>query len=335
MKVAINGFGRIGRIIFRIIDSNDDFEVIAINGSKDAKEYAHLLKYDTTFGRYKKDDVGYDSNNLIVGDNKILVLSELDPEKLPWGELDVDMVFECTGKFTKEEDANKHILAGAKSVIVSAPCKGNVKTIVYGVNEEILTGDEKIISASSCTTNCLAPILKVINDNFGIKRGFMTTIHAYTNDQKILDGTHNKGIESRRGRTAASNIIPTSTGAAESIGLVIPELEGRLKGSAMRVPLADGSVVDLVLELDKDVTIPMINNAFINAKSEILDATYDPIVSSDIIGDDHGGIVDLLLTDILEIDDKKLVKIVGWYDNEYGYSNQMIRCAKYFTNLKK
>ena len=224
-------------------------------------------------------------------------------------------------------------MAGAKKVVISAPAKGNIKTIVYGVNEKILTGEEKIISAASCTTNCLAPMLKVINDNFGIKRGYMTTIHAYTNDQSILDVTHKKGIESRRGRAACENIIPTSTGAATAIGLVIPELDGKLKGSAMRVPVPDGSVVDLVLELDGIVSIPMINNVFIKSKSEVLDATYDPIVSSDVIGDSHGGVVDLLLTDILEVDGKQLVKLVGWYDNEMGYSHQMVRCARYFGKL--
>ena len=333
MRVAINGFGRIGRLVFRIMDEMDDMEVVAINNLKEPKQLAYLLKYDTSHRRYKSDDIGYDDNHIIVDNKKILCLAIDDPEKLPWKDLNIDLVFECTGAFTSEEDAGKHIKAGAKKVVISAPAKGNVKTIVYGVNEDILTGNEKIISAASCTTNCLAPMLKVVNDNFGIKRGYMTTIHAYTNDQSILDVTHKKGIESRRGRAACENIIPTSTGAASAIGLVLPELDGRLKGSAMRVPVADGSVVDLVLELEKNVTIPMVNNAFINAKSDILNATYDPIVSSDVIGDTHGGVVDLLLTDVLEVDGKQLVKIVGWYDNEMGYSNQMVRCAKYFGNL--
>ena len=333
MKVAINGFGRIGRLVFRIMNESDDFDIVAINDLSDAKQLAHLLKYDSSQGRYRKDEISFEDNYLIVGNKRILVFSEADPVNLPWGKLDIDMVFECSGHFTKEEDANKHILAGAKKVIISAPAKGNVKTIVYGVNEDILTGDEKIISAASCTTNCLAPVLKVVNDNFGIKRGYMTTIHAYTNDQVILDVSHKKGIEARRGRAGAINIVPSSTGAAKAIGLVIPELDGRLRGSAMRVPVSDGSVVDLVLELEKDVTIPALNNAFIKAKSSVLGATYDPIVSSDVIGDTHGGVVDLLLTDILEVDDKQLVKIVAWYDNEMGYSNQMVRCAKYFASL--
>ena len=333
MRVAINGFGRIGRLVFRIMEECDDLEVVAINNLKEAKQLAYLLKYDTSHRKYRADEIGYDDNHIIVGNKKILCLAVEDPLKLPWKDLNIDIVFECTGKFTSEEEANKHILAGAKKVVVSAPSKGKVKTIVYGVNEEILDGSEKIISAASCTTNCLAPILKIVNDNFGIKRGYMTTVHAYTNDQSVLDVSHKKGIESRRGRAAAENIIPTSTGAASAIGLVIPELEGRLKGAAMRVPVADGSAIDLVLELDREVTVPMINNAFIKAKSEVLDATYDPIVSSDVIGDSHGGVVDLLLTDVLDVDGKQLVKIVGWYDNEMGYSYQMVRCARYFGNL--
>lgn len=335
MKVAINGFGRIGRLVFRIMNESDEFDVVAINDLSDAKQLAHLLKYDSSQGSYRKEEISYKDNYLLVGGKNILVFSEADPVNLPWDRLDIDMVFECSGHFTKEEDASKHILAGAKKVIISAPAKGNVKTIVYGVNEEILTGDEKIISAASCTTNCLAPVLKVVNDNFGIKRGYMTTIHAYTNDQVMLDVSHKKGIEARRGRAGAVNIVPSSTGAAKAIGLVIPELDGRLKGSAMRVPVSDGSVVDLVLELERNVTIPALNNAFINAKSDVLEATYDPIVSSDVIGDTHGGVVDLLLTDILEVDDRQFVKIVAWYDNEMGYSSQMVRCAKYFASLIK
>ena len=335
MKVAINGFGRIGRLVFRIMNESDEFDVVAINDLSDAKQLAHLLKYDSSQGSYRKEEISYKDNYLLVGGKHILVFSEADPVNLPWDRLDIDIVFECSGHFTKEEDASKHILAGAKKVIISAPAKGNVKTIVYGVNEEILTGDEKIISAASCTTNCLAPVLKVVNDNFGIKRGYMTTIHAYTNDQVMLDVSHKKGIEARRGRAGAVNIVPSSTGAAKAIGLVIPELDGRLKGSAMRVPVSDGSVVDLVLELERNVTIPALNNAFINAKSDVLEATYDPIVSSDVIGDTHGGVVDLLLTDILEVDDRQFVKIVAWYDNEMGYSSQMVRCAKYFASLIK
>lgn len=336
MKVAINGFGRIGRLVFRIMEESNDFEVVAINDLTDAKQLAHLLKYDSSQGNYRKDEVSYEDDYLVVGDRKIKIFSESDPVNLPWGDFDVDIVFECSGHFTKKDDAHKHIVAGAKKVIISAPCKDkDVKTVVFGVNESILTGDEEIISAASCTTNCLAPVLSVINDTFGIVKGYMTTIHAYTNDQVMLDVSHKKGIEARRGRAGAVNIIPTSTGAAKAIGLVIPSLDGKMRGSAMRVPVCDGSVVDLVLELDKNVDISMINDAFIKEKSETLDATFDPIVSSDVIGDTHGSVVDLSLTDILEVDGKQLVKIVAWYDNENGYSHQMVRCAKYFASLMK
>lgn len=336
MKVAINGFGRIGRLVFRIMEESTDFEVVAINDLTDAKQLAHLLKYDSSQGNYRKNEISYEDDYLVVGDRKIKIFSENDPVNLSWGDFDVDIVFECSGHFTKKDDAHKHIVAGAKKVIISAPCKDkDVKTVVFGVNESILTGDEEIISAASCTTNCLAPVLSVINDAFGIVKGYMTTIHAYTNDQVMLDVSHKKGIEARRGRAGAVNIIPTSTGAAKAIGLVIPSLDGKMRGSAMRVPVCDGSVVDLVLELDKNVDISMINDVFIKEKSETLDATFDPIVSSDVIGDTHGSVVDLSLTDILEVDGKQLVKIVAWYDNENGYSHQMVRCAKYFAGLIK
>lgn len=336
MKVAINGFGRIGRLVFRIMEESTDFEVVAINDLTDAKQLAHLLKYDSSQGNYRKNEISYEDDYLVVGDRKIKIFSESNPVNLPWGDFDVDIVFECSGHFTKKDDAHKHIVAGAKKVIISAPCKDkDVKTVVFGVNESILTGDEEIISAASCTTNCLAPVLSVINDAFGIVKGYMTTIHAYTNDQVMLDVSHKKGIEARRGRAGAVNIIPTSTGAAKAIGLVIPSLDGKMRGSAMRVPVCDGSVVDLVLELDKNVDISMINDVFIKEKSETLDATFDPIVSSDVIGDTHGSVVDLSLTDILEVDGKQLVKIVAWYDNENGYSHQMVRCAKYFAGLIK
>ncbi len=336
MKVAINGFGRIGRLVFRIMEESNDFEVVAINDLTDAKQLAHLLKYDSSQGNYRKNEISYEDDYLVVGDRKIKIFSESNPVNLPWGDFDVDIVFECSGHFTKKDDAHKHIVAGAKKVVISAPCKDkDVKTVVFGVNESILTGDEEIISAASCTTNCLAPVLSVINDAFGIVKGYMTTIHAYTNDQVMLDVSHKKGIEARRGRAGAVNIIPTSTGAAKAIGLVIPSLDGKMRGSAMRVPVCDGSVVDLVLELDKNVDISMINDVFIKEKSETLDATFDPIVSSDVIGDTHGSVVDLSLTDILEVDGKQLVKIVAWYDNENGYSHQMVRCAKYFAGLIK
>ena len=258
----------------------------------------------------------------------------MDPSNLPWGELVIDEVFECTGKFVKKEDAMAHINAGAKKVIISAPAKGDVKTVVYNVNHNILDGSEQIISAASCTTNCLAPVAKVINDNFGIEKGYMTTVHAYTNDQVILDVAHKKGIKARRGRAGAMNIIPSSTGAASALGLVIPELAGRLDGSALRVPTPTGSVVDLTLELKKNVTAEEVNEVLKNNQNETLVFTMDPVVSSDIIGREIGALVDGLLTSVLEVDGKQLVKVVAWYDNEMGYSAQMVRTAKYLETLK-
>ena len=252
------------------------------------------------------------------------VLQFDDPEKCPWRELNVDLVLECTGAFTKKEDAYKHILAGAKHVIISAPGKDEMKTVVSGVNENILSRDDEIISSASCTTNCLAPVLKIIEDNIGIESGFMSTIHAYTNDQNTLDGSHKKGIKSRRGRTAASNIIPTSTGAAESIGVVIPTLSGKMDGVAYRVPVIDGSMVDVTLTLNRATSVDEINDLFRNNMNEVLDFTVDPIVSSDVIGSTCGALVDGLSTKVLDVN-KKQVKIVAWYDNEYGYTSQMIR----------
>ena len=253
----------------------------------------------------------------------------MDPNNLPWKQLDIDAVFECTGKFTDKEKAMAHINAGAKKVIISAPAKGELKTIVYGVNENTLTGDEQIISAASCTTNCLAPVLNVLNNSFGIEKGYMTTVHAYTNDQTVLDVPHKKGIKSRRGRASAANIIPTSTGAASAIGKVIPSLKGKLDGSAIRVPVTTGSVIDLTLQLNTKVTKEQINEAFKQNANETLGYTTDPIVSSDIIGDTHGGVVDSLLTSVLETENGDLVKVVAWYDNEMSYSSQMVRTAKY------
>lgn len=332
-KVAINGFGRIGRIVFNLLQENEFVEVVAINDLTNAKDLAYLLKYDSIHRLSDKYIISSEDDYLIVNDKKIKVLKELDPMNLPWKELNIDYVLECTGKFTKEEEALKHIEAGAKKVFVSAPCKGNVKTIVYGVNESILDGNESIVSAASCTTNCLAPVLKVLNDNFKVQRGFMTTVHAYTNDQVILDVSHKKGIESRRGRAAALNIIPTETGAANAIGKVIPELEGKLSGSAMRVPVGDGSVIDLTLELNKKVTKEEINNIFKENVNQTLNYTEDPIVSSDVIGQECGALVDGLLTNVLDTDEKQLVKVIAWYDNEVGYSSQMVRLVEYISRL--
>lgn len=328
IKVAINGFGRIGRLVFRIMANDPEFDIVAINDLTDAEQLAYLLKYDTNHRNYNVDGISFVDNNIVVDGKKIPVYSSMDPSVLPWGELGVDVVFECSGKFTDKDKASLHIKAGAKKVIISAPAKGDLKTIVYNVNDDILTGEEEVISAASCTTNCLAPVLKVINDEFGIEKGYMTTVHAYTNDQVILDVAHKKGIKARRGRAAAANIIPASTGAASAIGLVIPELKGRLDGSAMRVPVPTGSVIDLTLELRKNVTVSDINDALKNNANETLGFTMDPIVSSDIIGSTYGGVVDGLLTNVLSVDGRELVKVVAWYDNEMSYSSQMVRTAK-------
>lgn len=333
MRVAINGFGRIGRLIFRIMDQDSDFEIVAINDLTDAEQLAYLLKYDTAHRPYRKEEISFEGDMLVVGDKKIKVLSEKDPALLPWKELNVDLVYECTGLFTSEEKAKAHIEAGAKKVVISAPAKGNVKTVVYNVNHDILTKEDKIISAASCTTNCLAPVLNVIDKEFGITSGYMTTVHAYTNDQANLDVAHKKGIYARRGRASAANIVPTSTGAASAIGKVIPSLDGKLSGMAMRVPVITGSVVDLVLKLKREVTKEEINEVLKNNQNETLGYTTDPIVSSDVIGMSYGSLVDGLLTSVNKTEDGELVKIIAWYDNEMSYSYQMVRCAKYFLSL--
>lgn len=332
IKVAINGFGRIGRLVFRIMEEDPSFDVVAINDLTNADELAYLLKYDTSHRRYKTDEITSDDENIIIGDRKVRIYAEKDPVNLPWKTLDIDLVFECTGFFTSKEKAEAHITAGAKKVIISAPAKGDLKTIVYNVNHETLNGDEKVISAASCTTNCLAPVMKLLCDNYGVEKGFMTTVHAYTNDQATLDVAHKKGYMARRGRAAAANIVPASTGAASAIGKVIPELNGRLDGTAMRVPVTTGSVVDLSLELSKNVTKEELNELFKNNQNETLGFTLDPIVSSDTIGMHYGSLVDGLLTNIVEVDGKQLVKVVAWYDNEMSYSAQMVRTAKYFAN---
>jgi len=329
IRVAINGFGRIGRIAFREMITGLDFDIVAINDLSNAEELSHLVKYDTVHRSFHEDAITFENDEIIIsGKKRIKVFSEKDPVNLPWKALNVDLVLECTGVFTKLEDARKHIEAGAKKVLISAPGKGDMKTVVYGVNENTLDGSEKVVSASSCTTNCLAPVLKIINDNFGIEKGFMTTVHAFTNDQVTLDITHKKGIYARRGRSASQNIIPASTGAASSIGLVIPSLKGRMDGVAYRVPVSDGSLVDITLELKKDTSVEEINMVFKNNQSEAINITSDPIVSSDIIGKRMGGLVDGLLTNLVEVDGRKLYKIVAWYDNELGYTSQMLRTAK-------
>lgn len=331
MKIAINGFGRIGRLVYRLMEEDDFFDVVAINDLSSSEELAYLLKYDSTHRNYDKE-VTYDDDGIIVDGKKTKIYVEADPSLLPWRELGVDLVFECSGRFTDLDSAMLHIKAGAKKVIVSAPCKGDVKTIVYNVNDDIIDNDDKVISAASCTTNCLAPVVKALDDNFGIARGFMTTVHAYTNDQATLDVPHKKGIKARRGRACAINIVPTSTGAAKAIGKVIPSLDGKLAGGALRVPVQDGSLVDLSLELLEKVTEEEVNSMFLNNVNDTLKATYDPIVSSDIIGNKCGSLVDLSLTKVLESDGKQMVKVVAWYDNEMGYSMQMVRTAKRFLS---
>lgn len=327
IKVAINGFGRIGRLVFRIMEEDSNFEVVAINDLTDAEQLAYLLKYDTNHRNYRTDEISFKDNDILVGDRIIHVYSEMEPNKLPWKELGIDVVFECTGKFVEKDKAYSHIEAGAKKVIISAPAKGDLKTIVYNVNDDILDGSEEIISAASCTTNCLAPVLDVINKNIGIEKGYMTTVHAYTNDQATLDVSHKKGIKARRGRAAAMNIIPASTGAASAIGRVIPSLDGKLSGAAMRVPVSTGSVIDLVLELKEKTTTDEINSILESNQNETLRFTMDPVVSSDIIGSTCGALVDGLSTSVLDVEGSQLVKVVAWYDNEMGYSAQMVRTA--------
>ncbi|MBD9085352.1 type I glyceraldehyde-3-phosphate dehydrogenase [bacterium] len=329
IKVAINGFGRIGRLVFRVMEEDPNFEVVAINDLTDAEQLAYLLKYDTSHRNYRTNEISSEEDFIIVGSRKIKIFSEKDPENLPWKDLDIDIVLECTGVFTDKEKAYAHIKAGAKKVIISAPAKGDLKTIVYNVNEKTLDGTEEVISAASCTTNCLAPVLRVMDYYFKIKKGYMTTVHAYTNDQATLDIPHKKGFQSRRGRAAASNIVPTSTGAASAIGKVLPNLEGKLDGMAMRVPVTTGSVIDLVLELEKNTSVEEINKAFEINQNETIQITKDPIVSSDIIGSHTGALVDAGLTNVITVDGKQLVKVVAWYDNEMGYSTQMVRLAKY------
>ena len=328
-RVAINGFGRIGRLAFRELINDTELEVVAINDLADTKDLYYLLKYDSNFRMFNSNKIGYDEEHIILGDRKIRVYKEPDASNLPWTEEKIDVVLECSGFYTDVEKAKSHINAGAKHVIISAPAKGDCKTIVYNVNHDILDGSEEIISAASCTTNCLAPVLKVLNDNFGVRTGYMTTVHATTNDQTTLDVVHKKGALSRRGRSAMANIIPAETGAAKAIGKVIPEIDGRLKGSAFRVPVIDGSVIDLTVLVEKSVTEDDVNNAFDHAQNKTLKLTFDPIVSCDVIGQKIGALVDGLSTTVIPQEDgTTLVKVVAWYDNELGYTTKMIRTMK-------
>ncbi len=319
IKVAINGFGRIGRLSFRAMLKKANLEIVALNDLTDTKTLAHLLKYDSVHGKFA-GEISYDAENLIINGQKIRVYAEKDPKNLPWASLGVEVVLESTGRFTDQASASGHIAAGAKKVIISAPATGNIPTVVLGVNDHILTGKETIISNASCTTNCLAPMAKVLDDAFGIESGYITTIHAYTADQNLQDAPHK---DLRRARAAAYSIVPTSTGAAKAVGLVLPHLKGKLDGVAMRVPIPDGSLTDLVAVLKKPATIAEINQAMKQAADTtlkgILAYTDEPIVSIDIVGDTHSCIFDAQMTAVMG----NLVKVVGWYDNEAGYSHRI------------
>lgn len=329
IKVAINGFGRIGRLALRQIEKAHDIEVVAVNDLTPAEMLLHLFKYDSTQGRFQgtaelKDDA------IVVNGKEIKVFANPNPEKLPWGELGVDVVLECTGFFTNKTKAEAHIRAGARKVVISAPGGNDVKTVVYGVNQDILDGSETVISAASCTTNCLAPMAAVLQKEFGVVEGLMTTIHAYTGDQNPLDAPHRKG-DLRRARAAALNIVPNSTGAAKAIGLVIPELNGKLDGSAQRVPVATGSLTELVSVLERPVTKEEINAAMKAAASESYGYNEDQIVSSDVVGIEYGSLFDATQTRVMTVGGKQLVKTVAWYDNEMSYTCQLVRTLEYFA----
>ena len=330
IKVAINGFGRIGRLALRQIEKAEGIEVVAVNDLTPADMLLHLFKYDSTQGRFQgtaelKDDA------IVVNSKEIKVFANPNPEELPWGELGVDVVLECTGFFTSKTKAEAHIRAGARKVVISAPGGNDVKTVVYGVNQDILDGSETVISAASCTTNCLAPMAAVLQKEFGIVEGLMTTIHAYTGDQNTLDAPHRKG-DFRRARAAALNIVPNSTGAAKAIGLVIPELNGKLDGSAQRVPVATGSLTELVSILERPVTKEEINAAMKAAANDTLGYTEDQIVSSDVIGIEYGSFFDATQTRVMTVGDKQLVKTVAWYDNEMSYTCQLVRTLEFFAS---
>ena len=335
VKVAINGFGRIGRLAFRQMFAAEGYEVVAINDLTSPEMLAHLLKYDTAQGRYDGHTVEAGENYIVVDGKKITIYAIKDASECPWGELGVDVVLECTGFYTSKEKSSAHIKAGAKKVVISAPAGNDLKTIVYSVNEKTLTSDDQIISAASCTTNCLAPMAKALNDYAPIESGIMTTVHAYTGDQMILDGPHRKG-DLRRARAGAANIVPNSTGAAKAIGLVIPELNGKLIGSAQRVPVPTGSTTILVAVVKgKDITKAGINAAMKAASSVSFGYNTDAIVSSDVIGIRYGSLFDATQTMVTKIDDDTFqVQVVSWYDNENSYTSQMVRTIKYFAELK-
>ncbi len=333
VKVAINGFGRIGRLALRMMEDNPEFDVVAINSMSGAETAAYLLKYDTAQGRFKEDLIKHTENNIIIDGREVAIFTERDAMNLPWGKLGVDVVLECSGFYTSKEKSQAHIDAGAKKVVISAPASGDMKTVVYNVNDDILDGSETIISGASCTTNCLAPIVKVLDDEFGVVRGYMTTVHAFTNDQNTLDGSHKKGIHSRRGRTAAGNMVPTTTGAATALGKVIPHLDGKLGGAAIRVPAVTGSCVDLMVRLKKTVEVEDINRAMKEASNETLGYTEDPIVSSDCIGMHFGSLFDAQCTTVMTVDGHQIIKVLAWYDNEMSYTAQLVRTCKKISNI--
>jgi glyceraldehyde 3-phosphate dehydrogenase len=333
VKVAINGFGRIGRLAFRQIYNMEGIEVVAINDLTKPNVLAHLLKYDTAQGRFDQQ-VTHTDNSISVDGKNITIYAQKDPAQIPWGQHGVDVVLECTGFFTDREKAEAHITAGAKRVVISAPATGEMKTVVFNVNHDILDGSETVISCASCTTNCLAPMAKVLDDNYGIVAGLMTTVHAYTNDQNTLDAPHAKG-DLRRARAAAENIVPNSTGAAKAIGLVLPGLKGKLDGSAQRVPTVTGSLTELVVSLGKKTSIEEVNAAMKAAANESFGYNEDEIVSSDIIGTSFGSLFDATQTKVITVGDTQLVKTISWYDNEMSYVSQLVRTVKYFATLIK
>jgi len=331
VKVAINGFGRIGRLAFRQIHGLDGIEVVAINDLTSPKVLAHLLKYDSAQGRFEQD-VKATENSIVVNGKEVKIYAQRSPAEIPWKAHNVDVVLECTGFFTDKDKAAAHLTAGAKRVVISAPATGDLKTIVFNVNHNILDGTETIISCASCTTNCLAPMAQVLDEKYGIITGLMTTIHAYTNDQNTQDAPHPKG-DLRRARAAAANIVPNSTGAAKAIGLVLPQLKGKLDGGAQRVPVLTGSLTELVTVLNKKVTLEEVNAAMKAAANESFGYTEDEIVSTDIIGIRYGSLFDATQTRVIANGDHQLVKTVSWYDNEMSYVSQLVRSLHYFAKL--
>lgn len=333
VKVAINGFGRIGRLAFRRIQEVEGLEVVAVNDLTDDDMLAHLLKYDTMQGRFTGEVEVVDGGFRVNG-KEVKSFSEPDASKLPWKDLNIDVVLECTGFYTDKDKAQAHIEAGAKKVLISAPATGDLKTIVFNTNHQELDGSETVVSGASCTTNSLAPVAKVLNDDFGLVEGLMTTIHAYTGDQNTQDAPHRKG-DKRRARAAAENIIPNSTGAAKAIGLVLPELQGKLQGHAQRVPVPTGSLTELVTILNKEVTVDEINAAMKAASNESFGYNEDQIVSSDIVGISNSSLFDATQTEVTSADGAQLVKTVSWYDNEMSYTSNLVRTLAYFAKIAK